>query len=317
VRTIAVVVAALALAGGASAYPWPLKPFHRAHPIRANFGDPRTVFFDPAPYGLDGPGIFSFHNGVDISAPAFTPVYPVRSGVAHVPQAGVVAVRSKGVTFQYWHIVPLVSPGEHVVQSRTLLGWVEPAALHVHLTELHHGVPVNPLLPGHLEPYADHTRPTVTELDVRDAESRLLTPPYTLCGTVSLAATAEDTTSLPVPGVWAGLPVTPAIVEWTLRNREGVVFVQRTAADFLRRLPSNARFWDVYARGTFQNTPRVGRTQIQRVEGNFLFTLAPRFDTARLPDGVYVLKVTALDARGNEGSLSQPVTIANGKRACT
>jgi hypothetical protein len=28
-------------------YPWPLKPFHRQHPVRGYFGDPRTVVFAP------------------------------------------------------------------------------------------------------------------------------------------------------------------------------------------------------------------------------------------------------------------------------
>jgi len=42
-----------AAAPSAFAYGWPLKPFHKAHPIRGNFGDPRTVFTDPFdPTGL-------------------------------------------------------------------------------------------------------------------------------------------------------------------------------------------------------------------------------------------------------------------------
>ena len=77
--------ASLIASAGVAAYPWPVKPFNKQHPIRANFGDPRTVFlgsiFDD---GLSGPGTFLFHNGVDISAPDGTPVYPVVSGTAHV-----------------------------------------------------------------------------------------------------------------------------------------------------------------------------------------------------------------------------------------
>ena len=49
-RAIPVVLAAvlcLAAAPAALAYGWPLKPFHKAHPIRGNFGDPRTIFSDP------------------------------------------------------------------------------------------------------------------------------------------------------------------------------------------------------------------------------------------------------------------------------
>ena len=56
-------VAALAFAGGASAYGWPVRPFNKQHPIRGGFGDPRTVFslgFFSNPW--EGPGSFSFHN---------------------------------------------------------------------------------------------------------------------------------------------------------------------------------------------------------------------------------------------------------------
>src|SRR5438034_8776441 len=75
--------AALAAAGAASARPsntsgatsesygWPVRPFDRQHPVRGSFGDPRTVFTAPPTTAgvLRGAGQFSFHEGVDISAP--------------------------------------------------------------------------------------------------------------------------------------------------------------------------------------------------------------------------------------------------------
>src|SRR5919202_3855047 len=81
--------AALTSSAPVAAYPWPIKPFNQAHPVRGNFGDPRTYFsWLATTAGLNGPGTFSFHNGIDISAKAGTPVYPVASGVAHVLSAG-------------------------------------------------------------------------------------------------------------------------------------------------------------------------------------------------------------------------------------
>ena len=75
---------ALASAGAASSYGWPFKPFNKQHPIRGFFGDPRTVYENGVlAGGFDGPGFFSFHQGVDISAPDGTPIYPVVSGIAH------------------------------------------------------------------------------------------------------------------------------------------------------------------------------------------------------------------------------------------
>ena len=69
-------------------YPWPVKPFHRQHPVRGYFGDPRTVIYAPRL------GLFSFHNGIDISAWTGNAVYPVLSGVVVRVEPDEVVVRS-------------------------------------------------------------------------------------------------------------------------------------------------------------------------------------------------------------------------------
>jgi murein DD-endopeptidase MepM/ murein hydrolase activator NlpD len=98
-------LACLSASASASAYPWPIKPFHRQHPIRANFGDPRTRFWNTMlTDGLQGPGLFQFHNGIDIAAPEGTPVYPISSGTVRLIDAAAVLVRSPGHKFQYFHI---------------------------------------------------------------------------------------------------------------------------------------------------------------------------------------------------------------------
>ena len=77
---VALLLGVLAQTAGASAYSWPFKPFDRQHPIRGFFGDPRTVYDNGILAGaFEGPGTFSFHQGVDISAPDGTPIYPRRT----------------------------------------------------------------------------------------------------------------------------------------------------------------------------------------------------------------------------------------------
>src|SRR6059058_1723826 len=65
-----------------SSYSWPVKPFDQPHPVRGNFGDPRTIFAGPPTQQtlLGGAGVFQFHDGVDISAADGSAVYPVESG---------------------------------------------------------------------------------------------------------------------------------------------------------------------------------------------------------------------------------------------
>ena len=62
---------AAAAATESGSYGWPVKPFDKPHPIRGSFGDPRTLFRSPPTMDglLTSNGSFSFHQGVDISAP--------------------------------------------------------------------------------------------------------------------------------------------------------------------------------------------------------------------------------------------------------
>ena len=72
-----------------AAYPWPVAPVDRQHPVRGDFGDPRTVFT-----GRDE-GAFSFHNGVDVSARPGSAVYPVVSGTVARATGDLVAIRTR------------------------------------------------------------------------------------------------------------------------------------------------------------------------------------------------------------------------------
>ena len=290
-------------------YPWPIAPFDRQHAIRGYFGDPRTVFRTGTDTQL---GSFSFHNGIDIPAPEGTPVYPVVDGTVSEVQVNEVVVHSDDDrrSFQYWHVEPLVSLGQHVEAQRTVLGLVQAPANHVHLTEITDGVVQNPLQPHHITPYADSTVPVVNWLAVRSPGGRQLNP-EALAGTVELDANATDEQPLPSPAPWTYLPVSPARVEFEVTTPDGrEVLPEQAAADFTVTEPPNRDFFDVYAPGTFQNQPAVGKRLYHGAPGEYLFALTPfRLDTAALEPGRYVVTVAAEDTCGNTGTLSEPITV--------
>ena len=275
VRTSLPTHASICVAGRRpGSYGWPVKPFDQQHPIRAFFGDPRTVFRAADDADL---GAFSFHNGVDIVAADGTLVYPVVSGVVSVvkPDEIVVTTHPGFRTFQYWHLVPMVRLREHVRARRTALGRVQPGRAHVHLTEIDGGVVENPLQPGHLSPYRDDTPPTVEELYFHDRTGHKLNP-EAITGSVEITAAAADTPPLPLPAPWTGVPVTPARVSWQLRTRNGRdLLPEQTPADFLVTAPPPKQFWSVYAAGTYQNFPAVGAHYLYGTPGDYLFNLTP------------------------------------------
>jgi hypothetical protein len=297
------------------AYNYPIKPFRRQHPIRGNFGDPRTLT-DEA-FGTDtprSPGSFTFHNGIDISAPTGTRVYPVASGYARIGYGDeVIVVTKDDRVFQYFHIRPRITPGQFIRAGRTVLGRVLPGWHHVHITEIDGFRVHNPVDPGHLEPYSDHTVPVVDDLQFRDVDGEDVDP-ENLRGRVEIVANAKDIPPVPIPGEWFGFPVTPALVTWSLRNADGRVVVPRTTVvDFRSTQPPDRQFWRVYAAGTYQNFPVFAHHFFFHHSGRYLFDLTPTpLDTSHLANGAYVVTVVAGDVCGNRGSLSEPIKIRNG-----
>lgn len=305
----------LLLPGPAAAYPWPFRPFDRQHPIRGFFGDPRTVYLNGILAGaFDGPGSFSFHQGVDISAPNGTPIYAVADGTArYLGAATVNVVTGNGVTFQFFHIVPVVGEGEPVVARKTILGYVQPPFAHVHLSEIDGIRVVNPLQPGHLTPYRDTTKPVIRTIGVRNQTGDVQTP-LGLCGRIEIDVEAFDRPPLVVPGKFSGLPIAPALVRWTMtRLAGGAVVPWTTVADFRQTAPLNSQFWDIYARGTYQNAPRFGREQYASMPGRFLFLLSRNYDTRSIPNGVYILTVLVGDGQGRKAVATQRISVLNAR----
>jgi hypothetical protein len=314
-RLFLVLFVALACASTASAYPWPFKPFNKQHPIRGFFGDPRTVYENGILAGaFDGPSFISFHQGVDIAAPNGTPIYAVEDGTVHYLGAATLnLVTNHDVTFQYFHIIPVAGEGQHAIAKHTILGYVQPPFGHVHITEIDGIRAVNPLQRGHLTPFRDKTTPVVRDIVVRNQSGEVQTP-VGLCGRVELDVDAYDRQPMPVPGTYKGLPVAPALVQWSMTRVGGKVVVPlKTVADFRQTLPPNSQFGKFYAKGTYENSPRFGREQYAGVPGRYLFLLAGNYDTTNVPNGNYVILVRVADVRGNHSVGTERISILNAK----
>jgi Peptidase family M23 len=295
--------AAAVRSGPSGGYGWPVKPFDRAHRVRSNFGDPRTLFRGPpTPATLySGAGSFSLHDGIDIAAPDGTPVYPVRSGVVTTTSARKVFVRADdGDRFEYWHIVPTVAVGSRVSALETVLGRIRTSYGHVHLAQIHNGRPVNPLAPGHLTPYEDVTNPQIDYVALRRAGTTTELLPELVRGTIEIDVAAFDTPRPAAPGEWAAMPTTPALITWRVEqaSHHQVRIPERIALDTRIHLPENRPFWSIYARGTRQNMPTFLKHRYWRDTGLFLFRLGI-LDTRKLQDGIYTVVVTAADIAGN------------------
>jgi murein DD-endopeptidase MepM/ murein hydrolase activator NlpD len=301
----------------AVAYPWPLKPFDRAHPIYENFGDPTTIFHSsPGFEALNGPGQFSFRNGVDMAARARTPVYPVASGrVTLAERSKVVVQTAGGEEFQYVHVRPAVAPGVAVEEGTSVLGFIDSSATTLHFADLVNGRAVNPLALGRLSPYRDRAAPHVRAVDFREPTGRSLNP-LTIRGHVDIVADAYDLPAVPATNRWRAFAVAPALVTWRLQTLAGAPVVPETiAVDLLDVLPRNEEFWRIYARGTYQNMPVLGSKRFASMPGRYLFLLTERpINTDQLARGIYVVTVTAYDARGNHSSLSERFALARFSR---
>lgn len=271
------------------AYPWPLAPFDRSHPVRGYFNDPRISGSSRA-----------FHFGVDIAAANGTPVYAVAGGTVHLENPRAVSVAAAGVEFGYWHIVPAVAHLERVSRHQ-LLGHIAAPWLHVHFAERRGGLYRNPLRAAGLAPWRDTSRPEVTAIRFLRNGRELV--PALLRGSVDVVCEAYDMPPLPVPPPWDGLPVTPARIRWRVLRNGTVVRRWHTPVDFTRTMIPKERFRSVYAPGTRQNHAGA--------PGLYRFYLAHTWSTELLPDGPYRLEVEASDLAGNTGSRGVDFTLAN------
>ncbi len=269
-------------------YGWPVKPFDRQHPVRGFLNDPRIQGTSKA-----------FHFGIDVSAPDGTAVYAVEAGKAFVESRLTVAIASSSREFGYWHIVPAVAHHARV-ERHQLLGHIAKGWGHVHLAERRNGVYVNPLRRGGIQPYDDHTSPTIVSIGLFRGASKV--PLTRVTGSVEIVVEAFDTPPLPVPPPWSGMPVSPVRLRWRVMQAGRVVLPWRTGLDFAVHL-RNDGFRTVYAEGSRQNRPDK--------PGRYRYLLARDWDTRALANGEYRLWVEASDSRDNSARAGVWLAVVN------
>ena len=293
-----------------ASYPWPLKPFDQQHPVRGFFCDPRIA-----------DGGRTFHFGIDIAAPAGTPVYAVAAGKVSfglpsdvAQNGGIVVVEAQGRNFGYWHVAPAVAAGTRL-PLHALLGHVSDRPEdwgHVHFAESTRGQDGitywNPLRSGAFIP-VPRLRATRDRRDHHLAPAQRSSRTRRPLRQGARQHTDRDHPAQP-PG-WHGLPVTPARIRWRLSHGSQTIVPWQTSVEHGSALhpdirgnpPTDINFASVYAPDTTQNTPST--------PGTYHFWLKRRFDTRPIPNGNYTLEVEASDVRGNPRTATRAIVIKN------
>ena len=319
---------------------WPVKPLHRQHPIRGSFLDPRP---DPD-FGA------IYHDGVDVGVRDDRPEQGAPAGRTHrvfaIEGGPVFLATPRGARgfarvghFGYGHIDPVVQTGETVAPGQHV-GWTCKGDWHVHLSEFvftsGRPIVVNPLRPGgKVQPYVDEARPEIRELRFYTPA----TPDWSRRPTTSVARLPQAGTRLARDRLvgkvdvrvrvsdpqsfigwfeelpWLAAPHHPFRLDVRIIDLAANRMVRRREAFRAERVleqPADRHF----APGTEQNLPAGGcmtRHTAIRCDGVYWFRLFPQFwDTTRLRDGRYEVRVRAWDVAGNVADASVPVTITNG-----
>jgi hypothetical protein len=319
---------------------WPVRPHDLQHPIRGSFLDPRP---DPELGAI-------YHDGIDVAVRDDRPERGAPSGRTHrvyaIEGGPVFLATPRGARgfarighFGYGHIDPLVQTGETVVPGQHI-GWSCKDDWHLHLSEFiftsESPLVVNPLRPGgKLRPYADTARPEIHEVRFYTPA----TPAWTRRPTTSIARLPPAGTRLPRERLfgrvdvrvrvndpqsfigwfqelpWLAAPHHPFRLAVTILDLATQRIVRRREA-FRAEQVLHISASQHFAPGTEQNLPAHGcmlRHSTMRCDGVYWFRLFPRYwDTTRLFDGRYAVRVRAWDVAGNLASAEVPITIANG-----
>ncbi|MET1082030.1 MAG: hypothetical protein ABWY12_03135 [Burkholderiales bacterium] len=306
---------------------WPVAPKRRTHAVYGTFGNPTTK------WPSEMPGVrASYHKAIDIlqnDASGRHPVFAIEGGTVHEATLGRIRnpldelVRSGIISighFRYSHVEPSVELGEKVDAGqeigKTCLGF-----WHVHLEERAtvggQSVMLNPLRPGGtLAPVKDTGNPFVREMrvyakaDENNGAARPL-PPDRVRGVVVPVALAGD--SFPFRE-WPGAPVTPLhVYRASIELRRGQTTVLARTLFQLDMAPGPT--WQHYFRPLTRRSAPIAVCIVREppdCAGRFWLRLWERgWDTRKVPNGSYSLKLTVEDTVGRSASKTLRLRVAN------
>jgi hypothetical protein len=319
---------------------WPVRPQHRQHPIRGSFLDPRP---DPERGAI-------YHDGVDIAVRDDRPERGAPPGRTHrvfaIEGGPVFFATPRGTRgsvhvghFRYGHVDAVVQVGEIVAPGQHI-AWTCRGDWHVHLGEMISiadggRIFVNPLRrDGKLHPFVDRAPPEIREIRFfrpatpdwarRPNTSVARLPPAgdrldrdRLTGLVDVRVRVSDPQTFigwfeELP--WLAAPHHPFRLAVRILDANERVVRRREVFRSEQVLGMSAGRH--YAPGTEQNLPASGCHLFHRrlrCDGIYWFRLLgrPYWDTTRLPNGGYRIRVRVWDAAGNVRTDDTDVRIRN------
>ncbi len=268
-------------------FPYPVKPFNDPHPVTGSFGEYR------------GPTDGHFHNGTDVPEADGSPVYAVLDAtVTGRSDTGVNAYIRAG-NYVYVHIVPnpALSIGSSVKAGETVLGTIITGQGHVHFSEGPPGNYTNAIRPtGGFSPFVDTWKPNISEIRFQHAEAGQILQPTSLTGKIKITFRVQDPIGPPTGSI-ATQNNGAYIVGYDVRKRDRTTVVHSPTPDGVvfrfDGIPPDDYVHFVYDQSQSSNSSHV------YIVTN-LPTAASTWDTTKLPDGDYTVRLFTRDSRGNE-----------------
>ncbi len=305
--------------------PWPVSTEHSPPRVSNLFHAP--LVFDQARGYL--------HGGIDVRAPARTPVLAVARGTVWIYREGLfdnlVLTERNGDSWEYRHLGADLVPPEilrameegTIVEVGSVLGEIGPWGLgytHLHFNRrLADGTITDPL--AELLPLADSTSPQVREIRLAPAESSSPFPlgisgVTTVSGAVDIICEVADTNDAVTRFVHP-----PQSARALLITEDGSAIELTRWDSFATSLPRPSTLpVPRYPRAGLGAYRRVGPLALENpipIPGAQRFWLVITsglrggWRTINAPDGLYRLRIVARDRSGNEGWGEIEIGIAN------